>query len=375
MRTNTTRSGACGRPPVRYWLADPLPKEAAKQLERLSHAPDVRHLAVMPDAHAGVGTCNGVVLATSNIVYPQAVGSDIGCGMTASRFTGAVPPHAAWPEVLPALQRQVRILTRPPGSCAMPDPRRLSHASLEKAAERDGAREAGTLGRGNHFVEIQVDDAGSVWALVHSGSRAMGQAITGFHLRGAPDRGLMGLDAAGAGAAYLADAAWACEFAAMSRCRLLDGAAEALAAFGLYPDPASMIDTCHNLVRAEVHSGATLLVHRKGAATATAGEAGVIPGSAGTFTVHVEGRGCADALASSSHGAGRVRSRSQAVREVSASRFQQEMGAVTYDRRQSRRLVDEAPSVYRDLRKVMAAQRDLVKITRTLRPVVSVKGV
>jgi tRNA-splicing ligase RtcB (3'-phosphate/5'-hydroxy nucleic acid ligase) len=205
----------------------------------------------------------------------------------------------------------------------------------------------------------------------------MGQVITGHHLRRATvDGSLAAIDAStDAGQAYLNDSAWAVEYAAGNRRALLQDMTRILAEFGYTPDEPSYFTTAHNLVRPEVHGGQQMLVHRKGAATAALGERGVIPGSAATSTAHVEGRGHGDALSSSSHGAGRVRSRSQARREVSAHRLTREMGDVLFDRRAAARLTDEAPSVYRNLRKVLAAQRELVKLTRTLRPIISFKGV
>lgn len=365
--------------PIRMWLADPLKPEVARLLDRLARAPDVRQVAVMPDAHAAEDVCVGVVVGTSELVYPQAVGADIGCGMTTVAMEGPdFSASGACRDVLRAIQRSVRVLTRPPGSAiGGPDPVGLSDASLAKAALRDGIRELGTLGRGNHFVEVQLDEADTPWILVHSGSRAMGQVVTRHHLsRASLNGGLLVLNAGSPlGQAYLIDQAWACQFASASRRAILEDVANALAPLGWRPAWDSLLDSPHNLVRPEVHAGQTLLVHRKGAAMALAGQAGVIPGSAGTSSVHVEGRGCEEAMCSSSHGAGRLMSRSEAKRAVSPARLLRELGDVCFDHRLAARLVDEAPSVYRDLRRVMQAQRDLVKITRRLKPVVSFKGV
>jgi tRNA-splicing ligase RtcB len=362
-------------PVVRQWLTDPLSPEAAKLVERLTRVPDVRRIAIMPDVHAGHDVCNGAVIGTSTLLYPQAVGADIGCGMSTMRFHGEGLDLATRTNILRRMQRKLRVLTRDP-VYELPDAGRLSDVSLQKAAGRDGHRELGTLGRGNHFVELQLDESEAVWVLVHSGSRIMGQLITTHHLRRATAMGtLAALDAASDdGVAYLADVEWAVEFAAANRRALVGDMARILGEFGLAPDEPSYFTTTHNLVRAETHHGERLFVHRKGAATAGLHERGVIPGSAATSTVHTEGRGDSDSMCSSSHGAGRVRSRSQARREVSAHRLTREMGEVLFDRSAATRLTDEAPSVYRNLRKVMAAQRELVKITRTLRPVISFKG-
>jgi tRNA-splicing ligase RtcB len=365
--------------PIKMWLADPLKPEITRLLDRLAKAPDVRRVVIMPDVHAAEDVCVGAVVGTSELIYPQAVGADIGCGMMTVAMEGrSLGTKDACRDVLRAIQRSVRVLTRPPGSVADgPDPASLSDASLAKAALRDGIRELGTLGRGNHFVEIQLDDTGTTWVLVHSGSRAMGQVITSHHLsRSSPSGGLVALNAGSPeGQAYLADQAWACDFASASRRAILEDVANALAPLGWRAAWGSLIDSPHNLVRTEVHGDQILMVHRKGAAIALAGQAGVIPGSAGTSSVHVEGRGCEEAMCSSSHGAGRLMSRGEARRKVSVARLLRELGDVCFDQRLAARLVDEAPSVYRDLRRVMQAQRELVKITRRLKPVVSFKGV
>ena len=255
---------------IRMWLADPLPPEAAQLIHRLAQALDARRVAVLPDVHAAIDVCIGVALGTSSLIYPHAVGSDIGCGMSTLRFTGPAPDARARANILRRLQRKVRVLTRGPG-LALPPPDLLSDEALRKAALRDGAREIGTLGRGNHFIELQADEEGAVWALVHSGSRAMGQVITTHHLRRSTPGALPSLEAGlPAGAAYLADAAWACDFARASRRAMLDDVASALRGFDLTPEPHTLIDSCHNMVRLEEHDGVLLLVHRKGAASARA---------------------------------------------------------------------------------------------------------
>jgi tRNA-splicing ligase RtcB len=238
----------------------------------------------------------------------------------------------------------------------------------------------GTLGRGNHFVELQRDEAGVLWIMVHSGSRFMGQAVVRHHTAVA---GRVGVRAAleglrvetCEGESYLADQTWCVAWAAANRRILLAAAARAVASvFGVRPAWGGVLDVPHNFVRIETHEGRALVVHRKGAAPAAAGEVGLIPGSAGTISVHVEGRGEPRAMASSSHGAGRVLSRSEAKAAVNDREFREQMRGVAYDERWSRSLRDEAPGVYRDLRTVLEAQRDLVKVTRTLRPLVSFKA-
>jgi tRNA-splicing ligase RtcB len=216
--------------------------------------------------------------------------------------------------------------------------------------------------------------------MVHSGSRAMGQAIAAHHLRFATARSkqsLAGFDAhEPAGEAYLADASWAIEYAARNRLAMLDAVDRLLdELFGARVDPTSLIHCNHNHVRHEFHDGQWLWVHRKGALSAAAGEPGVIPGSMGSPSFYVTGRGHEPALGSSSHGAGRALARGAACRSITPKRFEREMSGVWFDHRHSARLLDEAPSAYKDIRAVMRAQRDLTRIDRELRPVLSYKGV
>ena len=175
--------------------------------------------------------------------------------------------------------------------------------------------------------------------------------------------------------AYLADAAWAMRYAVANRRRLLTLATAELERFGIGADWASVIDSSHNMISVEQVDGAMQFVHRKGAARARDGEAGLIAGSAGTFSVHTMGRGCMDALQSCSHGAGRVLSRSEARARVGVKDLKRTMQRVVFDEENARRLIEEAPCVYRDLREVMEAQRELVRVVRRVTPMVSYKAV
>ena len=177
--------------PIREWLADPMPKDVALAIERIAKTEDVRRIAVMPDVHLATEVCNGLVVATGNRLYPQAVGGDIGCGMAAVRFDGpasVLSDETAAAELLTGLSRAVpttrqpnrRLRERLPDAL---DQMPLSHPHLESLKPRDGRVQLGTLGRGNHFVEFQADDDGDLWLMIHSGSRAMGQTITTYHLR------------------------------------------------------------------------------------------------------------------------------------------------------------------------------------------------
>jgi len=374
--------------PVRGWLTGPLRPDVARSIDRLAHAPGVRRVAVMPDVHRSGEVCVGVALATDGLVYPAAVGGDIGCGMAAVRFDVGAEALTAEPRVgraiLARLARAVPSLKALPGTVPASlegeiAAGKLSDGRLARAATREGRWQLGSLGRGNHFLELQADQQGSLWLMLHSGSRGMGQAITAWHLARATapaDGAPPALDCASrAGSDYLADVAWARAWARANRARMRDAAAAVLAeVLGAAPDPPTATDCDHNHVALERHGDADLVVHRKGALPAAEGEAGIVPGSMGTASFHTVGRGHPDALRSSSHGAGRVLPRGEASRRIDARRLVREMHGVIFDARRANRLVDEAPSAYRDIREVMRAQRDLTAVVRELRPVLSYKG-
>jgi tRNA-splicing ligase RtcB len=371
--------------PMRAWLATPMDHDVSEAIERLRHAPDVQRIAVMPDVHLSADVCIGVVVATSSLIYPQAVGGDIGCGMLAVSLdldTAAQIPKVAG-EVLadlgravPARRRNRREIVSQPEDLVSAT---LSHTSLESVRRNEGAIEFATLGSGNHFIEIQADEDGRLWLMVHSGSRALGQAIRDHHLARAQPvtNRLRVLDAnSDAGLEYLHDASCARRFAAASRRAMAEEAGRALARrLGAHMCWETAITTDHNHVSLERHGGGDLWVHRKGAMSAQVGESGVLPGSMGTFSFHVEGRGHPEALCSSAHGAGRALSRAAAHGKVSEREFRRQMEGVWYDSRLTARLRDEAPSAYKDIRAVLRAQKELVRVTRTLRPVLNYKGV
>ncbi len=360
-------------------VAEPPSAEVRRAIDRMAALEDAARVAVLPDVHLAEDVCIGTVLATRRLLYPAAVGGDIGCGMTALRFDGPADLLAgeeAAARVLAGLYRAVpanrhAAIDLPPDLAGRP----LSDPRLEREKGRDGRVQFATLGRGNHFLELQSDPEGRLWLLVHSGSRAIGQAITACH--SAERGGLSPIEADGpAGRAYLADHAWAVDYARANRAAMVDAAARVLAdELGVRPEESSRIECHHNHVRRESHDGEDLWVHRKGALPADEGEQGIIPGSMGTATFHVEGRGCEDSLRSSSHGAGRAMSRSEARRVVRASEFLGQMRGVWFDHRRADALREEAPAAYKDVRAVLRAQRELTKIVRELRPVLSYKAV
>jgi tRNA-splicing ligase RtcB len=371
--------------PIRTWLAEPMERDVSEAIDRLRHAPDVQQIAVMPDVHLAADVCIGVVVATSRVIYPQAVGGDIGCGMFAVAFDVearalddarvAMRILAELGKAIPARRRNRRALVAQPAEWEAVT---LSRPRLETLRRGAGALEFATLGSGNHFIELQADEEGRLWLMIHSGSRAMGQAIRDQHLAHAEDvgGGLRGVDAASdRGAAYLHDARWARRFADANRRAMADAAASVIeSVLHARTLPATAITTDHNHVSRERHDGRDLWVHRKGAMPAPRGQAGVLPGSMGSASFHVEGRGEAASLCSSAHGAGRALSRTAARAAVSERDLRRQMQDVWYDERLASRLRDEAPAAYKDIRAVLRAQHDLIKVTRVLRPVLNYKG-
>jgi tRNA-splicing ligase RtcB len=367
---------------VRRWVAEPLEEGVEAALGRLSLADDVEAIAVMPDVHLAGDVCIGTVLATRRLLYPAAVGGDIGCGMAAIRFDGAVcldnprTAHrvlAGFGELVPVIKHRSKVSTDE-GLWS----RTLSCDFLRRLRDREGRVQLGTLGRGNHFLELQMDEVGQNWLMVHSGSRRMGQRIRDHHLS-VCDVGRMGFRYLASdtdqGRAYLSDVDWALGYATENRRRILRAAAEVVETVtGARAEPSTRIECHHNHVEMTGAATPALWIHRKGAISAKDGEPGIIPGSMGTPSFHVRGRGNADALWSSSHGAGRVMSRSAARAKISTAALERQAKGVIFDRRIAHRLVDEAPAAYKDISKVMRAQRALTCIVRRLDPVLSYKG-
>ena len=372
-------------PPVRTWLTAPMKRDVSEAIERLRRAPDVQRVAVMPDVHLATDVCIGVVVATSRLIYPQAVGGDIGCGMLAVGFdvdaTVLVDPRiagrilAALGRAVPTRRRNRRAAITPPAELRVAT---LSHPTLEAMRRNEGAIEFATLGSGNHFIELQSDEDGRLWLMVHSGSRGKGPAIRDHHVGHGEDvgGGLRALDATSdEGASYLNDAAWARRFADASRRAMAVEVAMVIESIlGGHVCWETVITTDHNHVALERHGDRRLWVHRKGAMPARLGAGGVLPGSMGSVSFHVEGRGHEPALCSSAHGAGRALSRTVAREKVTERELRRQMEGIWYDYRLANRLRDEAPAAYKDIRAVLRAQKELVKVTRTLRPVLNYKG-
>ncbi len=370
------------RAQVRRWVADPVGGDVESALRRLSQADDVEAIAVMPDVHLAGDVCVGTVVATRRFLYPAAVGGDIGCGMAAIRLQGDVcldDPRTArrlfagLGELVPVVKHRSRV----EADEALWS-RSLSCDALQRLRDREGLVQLGTLGRGNHFLELQSGDDGRYWLMVHSGSRAMGPRIRDHHLRRCETSrgGFRYLSAdTTEGRAYLGDVDWALGYAEENRRRILRAAVDVIQTVtGARAESATRFGCHHNHVQLTDAITPPLWVHRKGAISAHDGEPGIIPGSMSAPSFHVRGRGNAEALWSSSHGAGRVMSRTAARARFSVAALGRQAKGVWFDQRIAHRLVDEAPAAYKDITKVMRAQRALTRIVRKLEPVLSYKG-
>ncbi|MBF5045395.1 RtcB family protein [Aggregicoccus sp. 17bor-14] len=379
-------TGSGQRVPVLAWARE-VPPEALRQLVQLASEPYVvGHVAAMPDVHVASGVAVGTVFATRDTVVPGALGGDLGCGVSVAplRLQGERLERGELEAVLRALARALPVgdAGHRGRGLALPeplDPGRLSTRALARACERLAPRHLGTLGGGNHFLELDRSADGRHWLQVHTGSRGVGGAIAHHHQRAAEAHGvgrLRGLSVAQeAGRACVSDSAWALAFARANRDALLARAAEVLdAELGAQLVLEARVDVHHNFVSEEVHGGERLWVHRKGALALAAGQAGVIPGSMGSASYLVEGRGHPDAFGSCSHGAGRVLTRREARARIRPAALAHALRRVVHDASRLPALVEEAPAAYRDIREVLEDEEALVTPRLRLEPLAVLKG-
>ncbi len=370
---------------MHVWARD-VERGTVAQLVRIASQPYVvSHVAAMADAHVAHGVAVGTVFATEDAVVPGALGGDLGCGMSAVRtnLSASRLDRRARERLVDALVRAIpagRMLHRGRG-LELPDALRepaLSTNALSHTRDAIGGRHLGTLGGGNHFVEIDRDAEDHVWVLVHSGSRGLGGAIAEHHagVLGSEAHALSSLDTrTPQGAAYLDDLAWALVFARENRKRLMLAALEVVAdCMRASLEYDEEVDVHHNYVARETWQDQSLLVHRKGAVAAPEGALALVPGSMGTATYLVRGLGCALSFGSCSHGAGRVMSRKEARASIRPHKLVRSMGDVAFPKHLERELVEEAPAAYRDIGEVLDDQTDLVTRQVRLEPMAVLKG-
>ncbi|HET6914025.1 MAG TPA: RtcB family protein [Rhodanobacteraceae bacterium] len=386
--------------PLKIW-ASQIEPQAERQLRNVAQLPIIHHhVAAMPDAHCGIGATVGSVLATRNAIIPAAVGVDIGCGMIAARLslTANDLDEASLRRLFDQIGRDVPVgraqhredRARVEAARAFePGLNMLTekHPQLLKAFGKfsNWVFQIGTLGSGNHFIEVCLDEDDRVWVMLHSGSRGIGNAIGSYFIALArddmlrldaqlPDRDLAYFDE---GTRYFDDyveaVSWAQGYAARNREEML---ALVLAALRRHLPAFSVTDevvNCHhNYVAREHHYDADVWVTRKGAIRAGRGELGIVPGSMGTRSYIVRGLGNPESFESSAHGAGRRMSRTQARHEFSESDLAAQTAGVIC--RKDKGVVDEIPGAYKDIDEVMANQRDLTEVVHTLNQVLCVKG-
>ncbi|HEY2225949.1 RtcB family protein [Actinomycetospora sp.] len=376
-------------------LLDP---NAREQAERASTMPFVfPHIALMPDAHLGRGATVGSVIPTQRAIIPAAVGVDIGCGMAAVRTRFTRDHLIAKGSLAPLREAIERAIPLSAGRynntvVATAEPRIEELAKLADKARfdptsyaRNWESQLGSLGSGNHFIEVTVDELDRVWLFLHSGSRGVGNKIAQRHIKVAheamgrwwielPDPDLAYLvEGTDEFWCYIRELRWAQHFALLNRDEMMDRVVRQVGEFVGEPvDEQERVNCHHNYTEQETHFGRKVWVSRKGAINAEEGRPGLIPGSMGTASYVVTGKGFAPSLHSSPHGAGRAYSRSKARKTFTVEQLREAMAGIEY--RDTEAFLDEIPAAYKDVDIVMADAADLVEVRHTLRQIVNVKG-
>ena len=355
------------------------------------------HLALMPDAHLGLGATVGSVIPTLGAIMPAAVGVDIGCGMIAvkTQWTATdVTANGSLKSLREQIERAIPLSAggRNNKIVATAEPRVAELQSMADEIGFDPATYAkawklqlGSLGSGNHFIEVSLDETDAVWLFLHSGSRGVGNRIAQHHISVArklmerywitlPDPDLAYLvEGTPEFDTYIAELRWAQHFALLNREEMMDRVIRQVSAhFGAPVIEAERINCHHNFTEKETHFGKEVWLSRKGAISAKAGQPGLIPGSMGTASYVVAGKGNVLSLESSPHGAGREYSRSAARRAFTHEQLREAMVGIEF--RDTDAFIDEIPQAYKPIDQVMADAADLVEVRHTLRQVVNVKG-
>ncbi|MEE8172298.1 MAG: RtcB family protein [Alphaproteobacteria bacterium] len=397
---------ASGGAPIKAWTKGvALEEKAEQQLRNIASLPFIHsHVAAMPDVHWGMGATVGSVIPAKGAIIPAAVGVDIGCGMMAVQTS--LTSHQL-PDNLSGLRSEIeraiphgrtdRGGSNDRGAWGEPPADAVDgwlglakeyDALIEKhpkAKARNTSRHMGTLGTGNHFIEICLDENDSVWAMLHSGSRGAGNRIGSYYIGLAkkdmerffinlPDRDLAYFpEGTGHFDDYVKAVDWAQAFARTNREVMMARILEILAGmFSGFETPAMAVNCHHNYVAHEKHFGKMVWLTRKGAVSAKQGELGIIPGSMGARSYIVSGRGNPDSFNSCAHGAGRAMSRTEAKKRFTLD--DHAIATAGVECRKDVGVIDETPGAYKDIDAVMAAQEDLVEVVHTLKGVVCVKG-
>ena len=385
--------------PIKLWLDD-IEDGALAQAKNLANLPFVfKHIAIMSDAHQGYGMPIGGVMATQDVIIPNAVGVDIGCGLCAVRTSlkkldtetikkimgGSKDYHGGIRSSIPV---GFKHHSKAQDEGLMP-PITTEHLWFDGVVGGQyysARKQIGTLGGGNHFIEIQKGSDGHIWIMIHSGSRNLGYKVAKYYndiaiklnakwFSSIPKNWELAFLSLSHAAAklYIDEMNYCVDFAQASRSLMMERVKEAFVAVcpGVAFD--KPIDIAHNYARMEHHFGKNIMIHRKGATSASKGQIGIIPGSQGTSSYIVKGLGNPESFESCSHGAGRRMGRKQAQRELNLEEEQKRLGGIIHSVRNEKDL-DEAPGAYKDISAVMANQADLVEIVVCLEPLAVIKG-
>ena len=381
--------------PVKIW-ANSVDAKAMQQIENLTTLPFLfHHLAIMPDVHAGMGMPIGGVLACKDVVIPNAVGVDIGCGMCAVKSNYKVTDisqDVLRKKIMNGIRQRIPLgmahHTQPQPETCLPNGHEVERMEVVKRRQSAIVYEVGTLGGGNHFIELQKDEEGNLWVMLHSGSRNLGKLVCEHYNKLAQQLNArwhtvvdekLRLPFLPVGSAefknYWAEMQYCIDFALCNRSLMMQRIQEVLtdALPGISFEP--MINIAHNYAAWENHYGQNVIVHRKGATLAREGMVGIIPGSQGTASYIVEGLGNAASFNSCSHGAGRVLSRTAAIAslDMQAEVAQLEAKGIVHAIR-SQDDMQEATGAYKDIDEVIANQTDLIRVRTKLLPIAVIKG-
>ena len=371
--------------PIKLWLDD-IEDGALAQAKNLANHPfAVKWIAIMPDSHQGYGMPIGGVMATKEVIIPNAVGVDIGCGMSAVKTSLTDIDTESIKTIMGEIRKVVPVgfshQKENQGWAGFDNAPDIAIIQKELTSARS---QLGTLGGGNHFIEIQKGNDGNIWVMLHSGSRNFGlKTATEYHKKAQtlceqwvsniPDKDLafLPLDTI-EGQEYLTAMNYCLDFAFANRALMMDRIMGIVSATNVCSE-LDRVNIHHNYAIMEHHFGQNVLVHRKGATKATLGLRGIIPGSMGTKSYITEGLGNADSFESSSHGAGRRMGRKEAGRTLNLEEEQKKMAGIIHGLRTIQDL-DEAPGAYKPIDVVMENQKDLVKAIVELTPLASIKG-
>lgn len=378
------------RIPIQMWL-DEIEEGALAQAVNLANLPFAEsHIAIMPDSHVGYGMPIGAILATKSVVIPNAVGVDIGCGMCAQKTSLTQIPVDKLKQIMGLIRERIPLgfdhHESRQDEALMP----LGHEELVvvKNQYTSALKQVGTLGGGNHFIEIQMGSDGNVWVMIHSGSRNLGLRVAEHYNKLAIklnerffsqvprnwDLAFLPIETEEAHL-YMKEMKYCVDFALVNRKLMMKRVMESIEDVMGEIELGELINKSHNFAAWEHHFGSNVLVHRKGATRAYAGELGMIPGSMGTSSFIVRGLGNPQSFMSCSHGAGRKLGRKQASRTLNLEDEIGKMNAqgIIHGIRDARDL-DEAPGAYKDIYQVMENQKDLIEIEVELKPLGVIKG-